>query len=372
MNWTIWLNIVSPHLSGLLRSLALIPDQSVTVVAEHEMPEVRKEIGWNTPDCSPARVSVGPHDEEIEQLIQRGAGQESVHVIGGGMKPGSLNRRVLPRLARTRATVGLMSEGANNLGIQGIARRVMYSMDRFFIEDKLDFIIAMGQSGVRWYKSAGYDASHVFPFMYVTERPAVESESRKEWEVAGEFRILYLGNFIPRKDGVTAIRALNRLPDLNWQFDAVGSGPDLELWKGAAAEGGLTGRIRFLPPVNNQMIGSLLERADLLLLPSRFDGWGAVVNEALMCGVPVVCSDNCGAADLLRDSWRGSTFKMGSVEDLQIVLRKWIELGRRTEESSARIRNWSSALEGPQVARYLVDTVEHIRGKGNRPSPPWY
>jgi glycosyltransferase involved in cell wall biosynthesis len=120
------------------------------------------------------------------------------------------------------------------------------------------------------------------------------------------------------------------------------------------------------------MIGNLLEHADVLLLPSRYDGWGAVVNEALMCGVPVVCSDNCGAADLLREPWRGSTFKMGSVESLQIVLRGWIERGRRNEESTARIRDWSSALEGPQEARYLVEIVKYLQEGGQRPSPPWY
>jgi glycosyltransferase involved in cell wall biosynthesis len=207
--------------------------------------------------------------------------------------------------------------------------------------------------------------------IYVTQRPVAAAEFGKEWKEQEAFRILYLGHFIQRKDGVTAIRALSGIPELDWQFDAVGNGPDTGRWKKAAAESGVVDRIRFHDAVNNRTIGNLLEHTDLLLLPSRYDGWGAVVNEALMCGVPVICSDNCGAAELLRESWRGSTFKMGSAEDLRKVLLEWMEKGKRTKESSERIREWSTAIEGPPLARYLVDIVKHILDGGERPSPPW-
>jgi glycosyltransferase involved in cell wall biosynthesis len=348
-----------------------MPDQSVTYVAECELRDMRKSLGWNTPDCSPACVLINPQFSEIEQLIARCSGQDSVHLIGA-WKRGSINQRVLPALARTEATVGLTLEGADNRGIKGLARRAKYSLERHCIEDKFDFLAAVGQLGVKWYESAGYDSSRIFPIMYVTERPTTASEIDTEWQEIKAFRVLYLGQFIRRKDIVTAIRALSGIPDLDWQFDAVGNGPDLKRCKQAAAECDVAGRMRFHDTVNNRMIGNLLEHSDLLLLPSGYDGWGAVVNEALMCGVPVVCSDNCGAADLLREPWRGSTFKMGSVEDLRMVLRGWIERGKRTRESSTRILKWSSAIEGPPMARYLVEIVKYIRSGGTRPSPPWY
>jgi glycosyltransferase involved in cell wall biosynthesis len=371
MKWTFWQCVVSPHLSELVRALASMPDQTVTFVAEYELGDMRKGIGWNAPDCSPACVLMRPDDSKIEQLIARGCDKDSVHLIGA-WKRGSINQRVLTTLARTDATVGLMLEGGDNRGIVGLARKAKYSVDRYFIEGKMDFLAAMGQLGVRWYESAGYDSSCIFPFMYVTERPSPVSDSDSEWNETEAFRVLYLGQFIRRKDVVTAIRALAGLSDLDWQFDAVGNGPDFMRCKQAADQSGVASRIRFHDAINNRMIGNLLEHSDLLLLPSRYDGWGAVVNEALMCGVPVVCSDNCGAAELLREEWRGATFKMGSVEDLRMVLRKWMERGRRTRESSARIREWSSAIEGPQLARYLVEIVRYVRSGGMRPTPPWY
>ena len=189
----------------------------MTVVAEHEMADTRKIIGWNTPDCLPARVVIGPQDSEIVKLIAQGSSQDSVHVVGDG-KRGTLNRRVLPLLARTAAIVGLMLEGGDNRGILGLIRRAKYSLDRYFIEDKIDFLAAMGQTGVRWYESAGYDPSHIFPFMYVTERPTLALDNAGDLEKTNTFCILYLGNFIRRKDVVTAIRAVARLTEMDWQL----------------------------------------------------------------------------------------------------------------------------------------------------------
>jgi glycosyltransferase involved in cell wall biosynthesis len=371
MNWTLWQNIVSPHLSPIARALASVPDQTVTVVAENELPERRRATGWHTPDCSPARVLIKPTDAEVEGLIHGEHGQLSVHLLNG-LPDVALNRRVLPRLAQTEAMIGLISESADNRGVLGLVRRAKYRFDRHRFGQDLDFILAMGQIGVSWFASAGYDSARIFPFAYVTERPVINEKRVYESERRAPVRILYLGRILRLKDGVTAIRALQNLSRNEWRFDVVGDGPDLQRWKEAAAKSGVADRINFRPGVDNGMVGNLLRDADLLLLPSRKDGWGAVVNEALMSGVPVVCSDNSGAADLLREPWRGSIFKAGSVESLRGVLRGWIDGGRRTEPSSARIRAWSSVLEGPQVARYLVEVVAYIRAGGLRPSPPWY
>jgi glycosyltransferase involved in cell wall biosynthesis len=371
MNWTLWQNIVSPHLSPIARALASMPDQTVTVVAESGLSERTRAMGWRAGNCSPARVLIGPTDADVERLTKGSPGQLSIHLLSG-LPSVPLNRRVLPRLDKTGALVGLISETADNRGILGLARRAKYRFERHRVEPKLDFILAMGQLGVAWFLDAGYDPSRILPFAYLTERPVRTSEIGREGNAPETFRFLYLGRILRLKDGITAIRALGRLSAHNWQFDIIGDGPDLRRWKKAAIVNGVADRIRFFPTVDNATIGNLLHLADLLLLPSRKDGWGAVVNEALMSGVPVVCSDNCGAADLLRESWRGSTFKAGSVRDLQAILQRWIECGKRTEKSSMRIREWSSALEGPRVAQYLVEIVGYLQAGGQRPSPPWY
>jgi len=371
MNWTFWLGIVSPHLSELVRALASIPGQTVTVVADHEPADERKAIGWRVADCSPASVLIKPHPTVVEQLICQSDDRKSVHLLGG-LPNITLNRQVLFRLARTKATVGLISESADNRGVLGFARQAKYRTDRYFVEPHLHFILAMGQLGVRWFESVGYNSLHIYPFMYVTERPLMGSRAASEAHASQGLRMLYLGQLIRRKDCLTLFRSLQDFAGHPWTLDIVGSGPELKRWQRASETIDLGARIRFSPAIDNRSIGFLLDHTDLLLLPSRWDGWGAVVNEALMCGVPVICSDNCGAADLLREPWRGQIFKAGSVESLRHVLRGWIERGKRSDDFSARIRQWSAVLEGQQAAHYLIDIVVYLHNGGIRPSPPWY
>lgn len=371
MRTTLWANIVSPHLSPIVRELASIPGVSVALVAENELARERKANGWRVPDCSPARVVVRPTDAEFEELVRDDGDGTNLHLLNG-LADVAMNRRVLGRLGRGRALVGLISESPDPSGIAGLARLAKYRADRCRNERNLDFILAMGQSGVRWYRSVGYDPERIFPFGYVTERPATIGAADGAPGESSKVRILFLGQVIDRKDGVTAIRALDGLDDLKWEFDIVGDGPDLPRWKRTAARSRVANRIRFRPPVDNRMVGHVLQGADFLLLPSKRDGWGAVVNEALMCGVPVVCSDRCGASDLLREPWRGSVFKSESVSDLRRVLIEWICRGKRRSESSARIREWSAVLEGASAAKYVMSVVDYVRNGGTRPSPPWY
>src|SRR5262249_13334172 len=50
-------------------------------------------------------------------------------------------------------------------------------------------------------------------------------------------------------------------------------------------------------------------RADVFILPSRYDGWGVVVNQALGAGMPIICSDMVGAGrDLVEKDVNGLLF----------------------------------------------------------------
>jgi glycosyltransferase involved in cell wall biosynthesis len=58
-------------------------------------------------------------------------------------------------------------------------------------------------------------------------------------------------------------------------------------------------------------------RADVFILPSRYDGWGVVVNQALGAGLPVIWSDAVGAGyDLVTEGENGMRFPVGDVAAL--------------------------------------------------------
>ncbi|MDB4432930.1 glycosyltransferase, partial [Akkermansiaceae bacterium] len=86
-----------------------------------------------------------------------------------------------------------------------------------------------------------------------------------------------------------------------------------------------------------------MRAASAFVLPSRFEPWGVVVQEAAASGLPLICSDACGAGvHLLRDRWNGRSFAAGDSDHLVECLL-WMhqqsdqqlhELGRHSFELS--------------------------------------
>lgn len=79
----------------------------------------------------------------------------------------------------------------------------------------------------------------------------------------------------------------------------------------------------FQPP---EALPRYFAQADVFVLPSRYDGWGVVVNQAIGAGLPVVCSDAVGAAyDLVEENVNGLRFPPGDIPALTRCLERFAE-----------------------------------------------
>jgi glycosyltransferase involved in cell wall biosynthesis len=84
---------------------------------------------------------------------------------------------------------------------------------------------------------------------------------------------------------------------------------------------GLEDRVHFIGSRPWTELPRLYAAADLLVLPSLFEPWGAVVNEALACGLPVIVSDAVGCApDLVRTGENGWIVPAGDAQALARAL----------------------------------------------------
>lgn len=89
-------------------------------------------------------------------------------------------------------------------------------------------------------------------------------------------------------------------------------------------------------------------QADIFVLPSRYDGWGVVVNQALGAGLPLICSDQVGAAyDLIDTNHNGYIFPSGNLDALTNAMIDYIAkpnlLKSASEVSYQRAQLWSPA-----------------------------
>ncbi|NET72267.1 MAG: glycosyltransferase family 4 protein [Sphaerospermopsis sp. SIO1G2] len=102
-------------------------------------------------------------------------------------------------------------------------------------------------------------------------------------------------------------------------------------------------------------------QADLFVLPSRYDGWGVVVNQAIGAGLPVICSDGVGSGyDLVTSSENGDIFTNGNCKALTEVLRKYLHQPDKIENASAASLRKAADLSPAIGARKWVNLFDKI------------
>jgi glycosyltransferase involved in cell wall biosynthesis len=159
-------------------------------------------------------------------------------------------------------------------------------------------------------------------------------------ECAGDPYILLLGAPWYLKGADILVDAFRRLaPDFpGVRLKIMGHFPDRSLLE-AVIDG--AERIEILPSKHYKETLGILSRASILVLPSRCEGMGRVLLEAMAAGIPVVGSDIGGIPTLIRHGENGFLFPVGDVSALEARLRQLLSdrelrerMGKRGYESA--------------------------------------
>ena len=370
MRIVFWQNLLSFYQVPHITALAAQPGIEVTWVVQAAITPDRVAQGWKVPEVRGVTVVVAPDEAAIQTLVGERP-EDSVHIFTG-IHQDPVARKAFYLCVKTSARMGLLVEPPFPGRVRDLISPPLHWSHRLVYGRRLSFILAMGHMSVDFYQSVGYPASQVFPYGYFPPTPpSADSPPSVGSQAASAVQVFYLGQLIERKGVDLLLRALASLTEGDWHLTLVGSGDQKDVLVALGKEMGLDSRLTWHNSLENEGAMRLMAQSDLFVLPSRHDGWGVVVNEALLRGVPVVCSDRCGAADLLEESWRGETFAAGSVPALAAALRRWIGRGKRTPEEAERIRAWSRCIEGDAAAEYLLRAVRCALFGEPRPLPPW-
>jgi glycosyltransferase involved in cell wall biosynthesis len=138
---------------------------------------------------------------------------------------------------------------------------------------------------------------------------ARQNETRCRAELGlPERYFLFVGRLVREKGVFELLSAYAKLDELmRRQFGLVfvGEGSSRQQLEEEAASIS-PGVIRFAGFAQREQLGTYYALAEMLILPTYTDPWGLVVNEAMACGLPIVCSQVAGcAADLVREDWNG-------------------------------------------------------------------
>lgn len=142
----------------------------------------------------------------------------------------------------------------------------------------------------------------------------------------GRPAFLFVGSLCPRKGLDILLYAFAQLSSFSkWVLIIVGD----DRWKGGylalAKKLGIASRVLFRGVVKASAVASVYKAAKVLVLPSRADGWGVVLNEAASMGLALIASDQVGSAyHIIDPGENGFCVQAGSVKSLWYAMGAYV------------------------------------------------
>jgi glycosyltransferase involved in cell wall biosynthesis len=199
------------------------------------------------------------------------------------------------------------------------------------------------EARIRLFPGIGVDLEH---YRATADLAGAAREMRRQLGLRDDARLLSMvAEFIPRKDHLTAVRALAANPDRSLHLCLAGEGPLRGSVEAEARRLGVQDRVHF--PGGLLDVRPLMSASLATVLTSRREGLSRAVLESLALGVPVIGARSRGIADLLADG-AGIVVEPGDV------------LGFARAYDAVRSHPRGQALLGriaPQLVTYSMDRL---------------
>jgi len=189
---------------------------------------------------------------------------------------------------------------------------------------------------IKYFANMPY-ASDLTPYFNIVRREDKNNEK--------PVRVLYSGALIYRKGVDLLILAFLKL--LSKGYDAsltlMGHG-ELEMKLKKMVHEKYKDKIKFIGFKEWHELPEIYAGHDLLLAPSRYDGWGLIVVEGLAAGMPVVATNMMGSAiDFLKNKENGWTIPAGDADSLFSALEAALKapLSEMGKTARASVENWT-------------------------------
>ena len=296
----------------------------VILGVEQSFPLGRRAQGWQ----QPTHTNVNVVDISIPSnhaALAAHTDPSSLHLFSGFFS----HRLVwagFRALAASQARLAIFSEAPEQTPATGWLKRLRGRLLAARWARRFAFVLAIGGVGCEFFSRIGFPEEKIVPFGYFLDvPPLVDATPGRTSD--GAVRFISAGQLIHRKGIDLLVRACAELPATGWRLELYGDGPERPRLEHMARSLGLANRVAFYGVVPNDAVRSALAQADCAVLPSRFDGWGTLVNESLAAGMPVICTAACGAAVLVSSAQLGSVVQAESPMPLSAALAHAIARG---------------------------------------------
>ena len=165
-----------------------------------------------------------------------------------------------------------------------------------------------------------------------------------------EKRVISLGRLHEQKGYDILIDVWKKVNNVHsdWVLEIYGEGEEREKLQNKIDEENLTNTFKLMG--RTKEVYKELLNSSIYVLSSRFEGFGMVLIEAMVCGVPIVSFDcPCGPKDIILDGKNGYLCKFGDIDDMVKKIIYLIENGDKRKEMGEIGKKLSS--------KYLEDNI---------------
>ena len=175
-------------------------------------------------------------------------------------------------------------------------------------------------------------------------------------------KIIFVGRLAPEKNLDLLLDSFScLLEDMpHCQLRIIGDGPERERLQNVVAARSWGAQVEFAGALSGKSLFNAYLEASCLVLPSKSEPWGLVVNEALSYGCPVIVSDRCGCVpELVVEGVTGYTFESGSVAALTRAVSKTLRVLSDNPDCSRRcVQHMTNFTPKHTAERFVVPLAE--------------
>lgn len=352
---------VSGYLSACWRALAARPGVDVRFFYAPEVERSRNDYPFRSDvtEGVPGEV-LSPEQLRDVQYVARQvlAHQPDIVVIPGWLYPAFTGLTSNPALAKAKFVMAI--DTPRKLDVRGNFRQWAGRIKLRPLLHKFDRIIVPGERSWQYARFLGFATTQIRRGVngcdYERFKPLLERRLARPggWPR----RFLFAGRYVEAKGIDVLLKAYavyrNRHADA-WPLTCSGTGPLVDEVRRAAQVGGVEDA-GFVQPQDQP---ALWAECGAFVLASRYEPWGVVITEACAAGLPVVCTEICGAVpEMIRPHYNGLTVATESVEDLARGLStihtaydRLPEMGRRGQplaaaySAEAYAERWAAMFE---------------------------
>lgn len=183
--------------------------------------------------------------------------------------------------------------------------------------------------------SAGHDRA--------TARERIHTEYADAESTAPRLILCSVGRLVPRKGVAWFVANVMPLLPADVHYLIVGDGPDRTRVEDTIRRHGLGARVKLTGAVSDSELEVVYRGSDLFVMPNvpvpgDIEGFGLVMLEAGLCGLPAIASQLEGIADVITEGENGHLVDSGSVAEFRAAIMRYYDNPDRLGAASVRAR----------------------------------